>query len=133
MKYFIDTSVIIDILNSKLDTKYKKILENENNKLFINRLVIVESLRTIPLAKTKIYEKSKATLETFMQVDITPEIYNQAIKLSRFAKKEGKNLKGRCEAIDFIHFITAKFYDLETLSEDKDFAKLDNIYNKYLK
>ncbi len=137
MKYFIDTNLIIDLIEKKAKDNCKdKIIELKNklkdsdNEFFINRLVIVETLRNTSLKKTKIYQKLKDTLEAFTQIDITPEIYEQAIDLSRLCRSKGVVLKGSCEAIDFIHFITAKFYDLELLSCDKDFAKIDEVYQK---
>ncbi len=48
MKYFIDTNVIIDLLNNKDEAKeqLKALLIQEGSELFINRLVLIESLRT---------------------------------------------------------------------------------------
>jgi len=48
VKYFIDTNVIIDLLNNKDEAKeqLKALLIQEGSELFINRLVLIESLRT---------------------------------------------------------------------------------------
>ena len=131
MKYFIDTNIIIDLFNKKVDDNFKELLKDETNAFFINRLVLIESLRTIPFKNTKIYKDAKTTLESFNQVDITPTIYNDSIEFSRFFKTKGINLKGKCEAIDVIHFITAKQYNLEVLSNDGDLKKLENVYQEY--
>ena len=39
--------------------------------------------------------------------------------------------KGKCEAIDFLHFITAKYNNLQIISNDKDFEKLEKIYQEF--
>jgi len=49
VKYFIDTNIIIDFLEKKVEAKeqLKNLALEEGSKLFINRLVVLESLRTI--------------------------------------------------------------------------------------
>lgn len=56
------------------------------------------------------------------------EIYEQTIQLSRYCRSQGISLKGKCEAIDFLHFVTAKYYELQLLSNDKDMEKLEIMY-----
>jgi len=131
MNYFIDTNIIIDIFNKKIDSSFQNLLKDENNSFFINRLVLIESLRTIPLKNTKIYKEAKLTLDSFEQVDITPKIYDDSIKFSRFFKSKHLALKGKCEAIDLIHFITSKQYKLNPISNDGDFITLESVYIEY--
>ena len=78
MKYFIDTNIIIDFLNKEEEATKKLIqIANEaDSELYINRLVTLESLRTIPMKNSKIFKNSKETLENFEKLDINPEIYN---------------------------------------------------------
>jgi predicted nucleic acid-binding protein len=135
MKYFIDTNVFIDVLNKKDEAiaLLTKIVSEDDNILYINKLVNLESLRTIPIKNTKIFNNAKDTLESFEKVDISAEIYNKTIDFSRFFKTvKHENLKGKCETIDLLHFMTAKYYDLELISYDKDFDKLERIYQKFL-
>jgi len=80
---------------------------------------------------TNIIEEAKEKLKLFRQVDIRPKIYDDAIAFSRFCHSKGVKLKGKCEAIDFLHFITAKYYKLEMVSNDKDLGKLENAYLEY--
>ncbi len=81
MDYYIDTNIIIDFLNNEKEAKEKiKNLINDG-ELFINRLVIVETLRTIPSKNKKIFREFKKELDLFRQVDITPKIYNETILL----------------------------------------------------
>lgn len=133
MNYFFDTNIIIDFLNEKDEVieKLSNIAQNEESKIYINRLVYTESLRTINFQNSKIFKKAKETLEVFEKLDINKNIYDEAINFSRFAKSKGINLKGKCEAIDFIHFICAKYYELEIVSHDRDFDKLENIYHEF--
>ena len=134
MKYFIDTNVIIDLLDNKEEAKeqMKALLLEENSELVINRLVLIESLRTIHFKHKKVFREAKKTLDSFTKVNIKPEIYNEAIKFSRFCHSKGVKLKGKCEAIDFLHFITAKYYELIMVSNDKDLEKLEEPYIKFL-
>ena len=133
MKYFIDTNIIIDLINkdSEAIEKLSKIASSEESVLYINRLVEIESLRTIHVSHSKVFQNAKNTLNIFEKVDIKQEIYDEAVEFSRFCKSKGVSLKGKCEAIDFIHFITAKHYGLEIVTNDKDFAKLEEQYSKF--
>jgi len=135
VKYFIDTNVIIDLLDNKEEAKeqIKALLAEENSELFINRLVLLETLRTIHFTHSKKFREAEKKLELFMQVDIQPQVYDDAIAFSRFCNT-GKHfhLKGRCEAIDFLHFLTAKYYNLTIIANDKDMAILESVYNEFL-
>jgi predicted nucleic acid-binding protein len=156
VKYFIDTNVIIDLLgqNKKIDSKresqeeeqqrkreaqvkakkqLEKILLEEDNKIFINRLVLVETLRTIHFTYKKKFRDAEATLESFEKLDIKDDIYMEAVEFSRFCNtKLHFTLKGKCEAIDFLHFVTAKYYNLTMVSNDRDMPKLEDAYVKFL-
>jgi hypothetical protein len=44
-----------------------------------------------------------------------------------FAVPKRITLNGRCEAIDYLHFLTAKYYSFEILTNDADIAKLTRI------
>lgn len=133
MNYFIDTNIIIDLLNEQKDAKVKlnEILSDEASEIFINRLVLTEALRMIDFKASNKFKKAEKVLGLFRQVDINPEIYHKAIMFSRFCKSKGTQLKGNCEAIDFLHFMTAKYYDLTMVTNDKDFAKLETAYIEF--
>lgn len=127
MRYFVDTNIIIDILNNLQNMEKLLPLETEN-EFCINQLVYLESLRTIDIGKTKIFHTAQTLLNKFKMLDMNQHIYDQAIQFSRYCRSQGILLKGRCEAIDFLHFITAKYYQLELLSNDKDIEKLKTAY-----
>jgi len=134
VKYFLDTNIIIDILEKKADVleKLETILLESDSELFINRLILLETLRTIHFNHKKIFREAEETLKFFRQLDIKPAIYNRAIEFSRFCHSRGVRLKGKCEAIDFIHFMTAKYYNLKIISNDKDLEKLEEQYSEFL-
>ncbi len=134
MKYFFDTNVIIDILDKKDDVleKLEAISLEEDSEIMINRLVYLESLRTIRFRDKKIFREAKKTLDSFTKVNIEQEIYDETVKFSRFCYSKGIKIKGKCEAIDFLHFITAKHYKLEMVSNDGDMSKLEDAYLKFL-
>jgi predicted nucleic acid-binding protein len=134
VKYFIDTNIIIDFLEKKVEAKeqLKNLALEEGSKLFINRLVVLESLRTIHFKHKKIFREAEEKLDLFEIVNIKQEIYDRAIKFSRFCYSKGIKLKGRCEAIDFLHFITAKYYNLTMVTNDNDMSKLEDAYVKFL-
>ncbi len=135
MKYFIDTNIIIDFLNK--DDKATEIITNiakdEESKMYINRIVTLETLRTIHFNNTKIFKESEEILENFESLEIKPKIYEDAISFSRYCHSKGVKLKGGCEAIDFLHFITGKYYSLEIITNDKDFDKLEKAYKEFVK
>ena len=134
MKYFIDTNIIIDLLNNNEEAKrqLKALFLEESSELFINRLIVMETLRTIHFNHKKVFREAEKKLTLFRQVDIKPKIYKDAVAFSRFCHSKGIKLKGKCEAIDFLHFITAKYYTLEIVSNDGDMPKLEDAYAKFL-
>lgn len=133
MKYFIDTNIIIDFLDNKEEAieRLKALAVEEESELFINRLVLVETLRTIRFSHKKIFREAKEKLSFFRKVDIEPAIYEEAIQFSRYCHSKGVKIKGKCEAIDFLHFITAKYYDLILISNDRDLDRLEESYGEF--
>jgi len=134
VKYFIDTNVIIDLLNNDEEAKrqLKALFLQEGSELFINRLIVMETLRTIHFNHKKVFREAEKKLTLFRQVDIKPKIYKDAVAFSRFCHTKGVKIKGKCEAIDFLHFITAKYYNLKIISNDGDMPKLEGAYIKFL-
>ena len=134
MKYFIDTNVIIDLLNNDEEAKrqLKALFLQEGSELFINRLIVMETLRTIHFDHKKVFREAEKKLTFFRQVDIKPKIYEDTVGFSRFCHSKGIKIKGKCEVIDFLHFITAKYYNLEIVSNDRDMTKLEDAYVKFL-
>jgi predicted nucleic acid-binding protein len=134
MKYFIDTNLIIDAYDKKKSeaiNKLKPILEDDDSEIFVNRLVYLETLRTVKLESSKNFRELKAVFDGFTILDINQDIYERAIVLSRYAQSKGITLKGGCAAIDFLHFTTAKYYELEILANDGDMEKLAGIYTDW--
>jgi predicted nucleic acid-binding protein len=151
MKYFVDTNIIIHYFdygydfemykksnepNSKKDNfskakdKLLPILQDDESEIFINRLVYLEALRVV--TERKKFEYLKSVLENFTFVEIYPEFYEQAIQLSKYCTSKGIHIKGRCAAIDFLHFTTAKHYDLHILANDGDMEKLTQAHTEWL-
>jgi len=135
VKYFIDTNVIIDLLDNKEEAKeqLKSLVLEDGSELFINRLIVLETLRTIHFNHKKVFREAEEKLKLFRQVDIRPIIYNEAIAFSRYCHSKGRGvLKGKCEAIDYLHFMTSKYYNLIMVSNDKDMNELEEQYVKYI-
>ena len=155
MKYFIDTNVIIDLLGNNQNKENKKeskeeqknrkkeaqkiaqnkledIILEEESELFINRLIVMETLRTIHFDHKKVFREAEEKLTLFRQLDIRPKIYENAVAFSRFCHSKGIKIKGKCEAIDFLHFMTAKYYNLKIISNDGDMPKLEDAYIKFM-
>jgi predicted nucleic acid-binding protein len=133
MKYFFDTNVISNLVreDSVAIAKLQELALDETSEFYTNRLVFMESLRAIPMDRKNLFNKTKSTLENFEKLEITQEIYDKSVDFARFCKSKGVNL-GKCEAIDFIHFITAKYYGLEIVSFDGDMGRLEEKYQKFL-
>lgn len=151
MKYFIDTNLIIQYFDygydysiqiNRNDRKDKKeaflkakskmmpILEDDDSEIFMNRLVYLETLRII--TDSKKFDYLKEVLANFTVIDIYPEIYEKAVNFSRYCRSNGITIKGRCAAIDFLHFITAKHYEFELVANDKDMETLETYYPSWL-
>lgn len=133
MKYFFDTNVISNLVRKDINaiTKLKELASNEESRFYINRLVFMESLRAIPLGRISLYKNTKETLENFEKLEITQDIYDKSVDFARFCKSKGVSL-GKCEAIDYIHFVTAKYYNLEIISFDGDMSRLEEKYQEFL-
>ena len=133
MKYFIDTNVIIDLLDNKEEAKNKlREIALEDSEIFINRLVVLETLRTIHFRNKRIFKEALSKLNLFEKVDIKEEIYDNTIQFSRFCHSKGVKIKGKCEAIDFLHFMTAKYYGLKLVSFDNDMDRLQECYIEFI-
>ncbi len=133
MKYFFDTNVISNLVreDSVAIAKLQELALDETSEFYTNRLVFMESLRAIPMDRKNLFNKTKSTLENFEKLEITQEIYDKSVEFARFCKSKGVSL-GKCEAIDFIHFITAKYYGLEIVSFDGDMGRLEEKYHEFL-
>lgn len=133
MKYFFDTNVISNLVreDSVAIAKLQELALDETSEFYTNRLVFMESLRAIPMDRKNLFNKTKSTLENFEKLEITQKIYDKSVEFARFCKSKGVSL-GKCEAIDFIHFITAKYYGLEIVSFDGDMGRLEEKYQEFL-
>lgn len=94
-------------------------------KYFIDTNIIIDGLDK--------KEEAKEKLSFFRKVDIKPKIYEEAIQFSRYCHSKGIKLKGKCEAIDFLHFMTAKYYKLVIVSNDRDLEKLERSYDTFMR
>lgn len=134
MKYFFDTNVISHLVreDSVAIAKLQELASDVTSEFYTNRLVFMESLRAIPLTHKRLYNTTKATLESFEKLEVTQDIYDKSVEFARFCKSKGVSL-GKCEAIDYIHFVTAKYYNLEIISFDGDMKTLETKYQEFLK
>ena len=131
MNYLFDSCLLIDAYDKKIPEameRVRQVFSEDDAEFFINRLALLETLRGIKWVDTKKFQTLKSTLEIFTVVDIEQEIYDNAISFSRFCRSKGITLKGGCEAIDYLHFLTAKYYGFEILTNDRDMAALATIY-----
>lgn len=133
MKYFFDTNVISGLAKKEANAiaKLQELALDDTSEFYTNRLVFMESLRAIPMNRKKLFNQTKETLESFEKLEITQEIYNRSVEFARFCKSKGVSLR-KCEAIDYIHFITAKYYALEIVSFDRDMDRLEEEYQEFL-
>lgn len=134
MRYFIDSNFIIDTFERKNMSSINKlslILSNPNDEIFYNGIVYAETLRVV--LDENAFRELKSAFDFFLWLDINQSIYSETKKFSRYCRSKNiKVTKGRCEVIDIIHFITAKYYDLELLSNDGDMQKLEEAYQEFI-
>lgn len=135
MNYLIDSCLLIDAYDRKLpeaQARVHVVFAEDDNEIFIDRLALLETLRGIKWVDKNKFSALKNTLEMFTIVNIDHTIYDHAISFSRFCRSKGITLKGRCEAIDYLHFLTAKYYNFEILTCDGDMSKLETLYSDWL-
>ena len=134
MEYFIDTNLILDAFERKnidAQNKLKDILEDSENEIFYNGLVYTEALRAV--LDEELFSKLKSSFELFTWIDITQDIYKDTKKFSRYCRSNDiKVAKRKCELIDMLHFMTAKYYNLELITLDADFEKLEKAYLSFM-
>lgn len=133
MKYFIDTNLILDAFerdDKDAQNRLKAILEDDSNEIFYNGLVYTEALRAV--LDENLFAILKSSFENFTWIDINQQIYKDTKKFSRFCRSRGlKVAKGKCELIDMLHFMTTKYYNLELITSDGDFDKLEIAYQEF--
>ena len=137
MKYFLDSNVIIDVVNKVQDAidSLKIILEEKDSEIYINQLVEMESLRTITYKQEQskhLYTKTREILNQFIKLEMNPDIFERAKDFSRYCHSNGLNIKGKCASVDYLHFMTAKYYDLQIVTYDGDMDKLEEKYNEFI-
>ena len=133
MKYFLDTNIIIDLLKEKEEAIeiLSKIASDPDSEIYINRLVELETLRGIRFTHSRRFQIAQKELEKFEKLDITQDIYSEATNFARYCRSKGITLKGICEAIDYLHFVTAKHYGLKIISPDRDISALEDKYQEF--
>lgn len=144
-KYFIDTNVIIDLLNSNDNLyvqKLKQLMITDNVELCINNLVVAEALQGIKLQATKQYTKYKQFLmDSFIVISVDNQIIYDSIEIYRLCKSQGVNFNNEnicpvdnCNrvlfnSIDCIHYATCVKYELKMLTSDRLFKQIDTVKN----
>lgn len=81
MKYFFDTNIISSLVREEeaIIDKIQEIATKDDNEFYINRLVYLEYLRAIPYTHRNLYNNTKETLDSFIKLDITQEIYEISV------------------------------------------------------
>ncbi len=144
-KYFIDTNVIIDLLNSNDNLyvqKLKQLMITDNVELCINNLVVAEALQGIKLQATRQYTKYKKFLiDSFIVISVDNQIIYDSIEIYRLCKSQGVNFNNEnicpvdnCNrvlfnSIDCIHYATCVKYELKMLTSDRLFKQIDTVKN----
>lgn len=134
MDYLFDSCLLIDAYDKKIPeaiARVRQVFAEDDARFFINRLALLETLRGIRV-DTRKFQTLKDALDIFTVVDIEQEIYDNAISFSRYCRSKGITLKGGCEAIDYLHFLTAKYYGFEILTNDDDMSKLEAMYFSWI-
>jgi predicted nucleic acid-binding protein len=130
--YFVDTNVIIDFLKKRETPSVEKLknLLKQDVRLCINRIVLSETLRTIPIERENKFVSDKdVMLEAFQLLDIDHSIVMRSIELNRNGRSQGVSLKkeDECGWLDYIHYATAEQHQIEIISNDRDFIKISSL------
>jgi len=99
-------------------------------KYFIDTNIIIDFLdkKEVAIEQLKTLAQEEES-ELFINRLVAVETLR--IQFSRYCHSKGIKLKGKCEAIDFLHFITAKYYHLILISNDRDLDRLESSYGEF--
>lgn len=138
MKRFLDSSIVF--YKKQNSDKYDEFVSLILGKdiLLINNLVKLEVLQGINYKEDAQYQKFVKLFKNRFEIkEINQEIYEMSIIMDRLVKSKGITLKqGKTKdtagVIDIINFCTAKYYSCQIHHNDKDFDRLEEIYQKFL-
>lgn len=143
-KILLDANLLIAVFDEDGDTTIEKreqakklledLLSDKEVSFAITPLIRYEVLRGAKWEETSRYQKLLRTLNRFMEFEINREIAELASDIYRMDKHQAdekgevRNLEKR--KFDAFHYATAKCLQIEVKSHDKDFSKLDKLYEE---
>lgn len=146
-RYLLDTNYLIYLADPKADSNKKaEVLRDFEDKLqasealfFLTPLIRHEVLRGVDWNDTDRLKKLKEALRRIQTIEINNDISDLARNLFRLdrAKQELVKQKQSGEKniekyqFDMFHFATAKIYNLEILSKDRDMKAIGALYEQY--
>ena len=136
-KRFLDSSIVF--YKKQDSAKYQEFADliSGEDILLVNNLVKLEVLQGINYKENAQYDKFVKLFKNRFEIkEINKDIYEMSMKIDRLIKSEGITLKqGKTKdtagVIDIINFCTAKYYNCEIHHNDKDFDKLEDVYQKF--
>ena len=134
----LDSNILMIAIKEKESNERKQLielLENENTNVFITPLIRYEVLRGITWSDSESFKKHSDVLKQLEMINIDQKISDTAATLFRLERKE-KEENGQTPKkidkhnFDVMHFATAKVYQLEWQSNDKDFQSWEKLYQQ---
>ncbi len=145
--YLLDTNYLISLLDEThlSDTRrsvledFRTKLNDDSSRFVLTPLIRYEVLRGVLWESEEKFQRMEKALSGFELLEITQAVADLARDLYRFdyfearqkearQKKEIRNFEKR--KFDIFHYATAKIYQLELLSADKDFSAIKALHQR---
>lgn len=140
--YLLDANYLISLFDEsrlkkerfKVLNEFKERLADSNSRFVLTPLIRYEVLRGVSWNDEEKFQRMEKALSGFELLEITQAVADLARDLYRFddfearQKNESRNLEKR--KFDIFHYATAKIYQLELLSADKDFSAIKALHQR---
>ncbi len=140
--YLLDANYLISLLDEArapdirrpVLEDFRTKLNDGNSRFVLTPLIRYEVLRGVPWESEEKFQRMEKALSGFELLEITQTVADLARDLYRFddfearQKNESRNLERR--KFDIFHYATAKIYQLELLSADKDFSAIEALHQR---
>jgi predicted nucleic acid-binding protein len=129
-KVLLDTNQWINAFKDN-DAKEKLIalIGDENVRVYMTPLIAYEILRGCKTSDE--LDQYTSAFESLVNLDVTTNVAELAAEIYREDKKQAAETENRNvdkRNFDVFHFACAKVFGLETMTSDRGFAKLEELY-----
>ncbi|URL06514.1 PIN domain-containing protein [Avibacterium sp. 21-595] len=134
----LDSNILMIAISDKKSNERKQLinlLKDENINVFVTPLIRYEILRGVTWNDNEAFKNHSEALKQLETINIDQKISDTATLLFRL-EREIRQQNGQTPKkidkhnFDVMHFATAKVYQLEWLSNDKDMQSWEELYQQ---